>query len=233
LTTVQSQRTVKTGVPGLDPLIQGGLREGDFILLLGDLGAGKTIFASQFAYYGASQYGERALYATLEEDVATYKRNMLRMGMDFDALEKSKMAKLIDLDALEGSGVASNMDAILKAMDSINAKRLVVDSLSAFLSGAQGKFDYSFLMRLVYKTLKRENVTTIMTMNKASLAAQAPARIEEFVSDGIFELQNYVARDVEMRTRFIVRKLRGTEHSRKYHSVLVTPKGIEILPYSG
>ena len=232
MATVQTERTVKTGIQGLDPLIQGGLRTGDFILLLGDIGSGKTVFASQFAYGGASLYGERALYATLEEDVATYKRNMLRLGMDFNALEKAKMVKLMDLDALEGSGVASNMDAILKALDSVKAKRLVVDSLTAFLSGAQGKFDYSFLMRLVYKTLKREGVTTVMTMSRAGLSAQAPARIEEFVSDGIFELQNYVARDVEMRTRFVVRKLRGTEHSRRYHSVLITPKGIEILPYS-
>ena len=56
--------------------------------------------------------------------------------------------------------------------------------------------------------------------------------VEEFVADGIFELQNYISRDVELKTRFIIRKLRGTDHSRRFHSVVFTPNGIEILPYT-
>jgi KaiC/GvpD/RAD55 family RecA-like ATPase len=114
----------------------------------------------------------------------------------------------------------------------VHAKRLVVDSLSALLSGAEGKFDYSFLMHLVYKTLKREGITTLMTLSRPQGPGQDGIPIEEFVADGIFELQNYVSRDVEFKTRFLVRKLRGTEHSRKYHTVLVAPSGLEILQYT-
>jgi len=56
--------------------------------------------------------------------------------------------------------------------------------------------------------------------------------VEEFVADGIFELRNYISRDVEIKTQFLIRKLRGTEHSRKFHSVLFSPHGVEILPYT-
>jgi circadian clock protein KaiC len=224
---------LKTGIPGLDPLIQGGLQKGDFILLLGDLGTGKTVFSSQFVYNSAKLYNETAVFATFEEDIKSLKRNMLRFGMDLNALEKEGKIKVLDLEALEGRGMGSNIEALLKALDDIGARRLVVDSMTAFMSGAEQKFDYSFLMHLIYKTLKREGVTTLMTVSKPQGSGVAPEMgVEEFVADGIFELRNYISRDVEIKTQFLIRKMRGTEHSRKFHSVLFTPHGMEILPYT-
>jgi circadian clock protein KaiC len=232
LTTVEPEIRLKTGIPGLDPLIQGGLQKGDFILLLGDLGTGKTIFSSQFVYNSAKLFDEKAVFATFEEDTKSLKRNLLRFGMDFDALEKEGKIKVLDLEALEGRGMGSNIESLLKALDDLGARRLVVDSLTAFMSGTEEKFDYSFLMHLVYKTLKREGVTTLMTVSRPQGVPIAEAGVEEFVADGIFELRNYISRDVEIKTQFIIRKLRGTEHSRKFHSVLFTPHGVEILPYT-
>ena len=233
MATVVPETRLKTGIPGLDQLIQGGLQKGDFILLLGDLGTGKTIFSSQFVYNSAKLYDEKAVFATFEEDTRSLKRNMLRFGMDFEALEKEGKIKILDLEALEGRGMGSNIEALLKALDDIGARRLVVDSLTAFMSGAEQKFDYSFLMHLIYKTLKREGVTTLMTASRPQGLAVAPELgVEEFVADGIFELRNYISRDVEIKTQFLIRKLRGTEHSRKFHSVLFTPHGVEILPYT-
>jgi circadian clock protein KaiC len=232
LTSLATDVRLKTGIPGLDSLLQGGLHKGDFILLVGDLGSGKTIFSSQFIFNGATQLDEHGVFVTLEEGVLSLKRNMRRFGMDFGALEKERKVKLLDLETLEGAGMGSNIEAVLGAVDGVHAKRLVVDSLSALLSGAEGKFDYSFLMHLVYKTLKREGITTLMTLSRPQGPGQEGIPIEEFVADGIFELQNYVSRDVEFKTRFLVRKLRGTEHSRKYHTVLVAPSGLEILQYT-
>ena len=233
LSTVIADVRIRTGIPGLDPLIQGGLQRGDFILLLGDLGTGKTVFSSQFVYNSAKLYDEKAVFATFEEDIKSLKRNMLRFGMDFDALEKQGKVKVLDLEALEGRGMGSNIEALLKALDDLGARRLVIDSLTAFMSGAEEKFDYSFLMHLIYKTLKREGVTTLVTVSKPQgTAVPLETGVEEFVADGIFELRNYISRDVEIKTQFLIRKLRGTEHSRKFHSVLFTPHGVEILPYT-
>ena len=233
MSTISAEIRLKTGIPGLDPLIQGGLQKGDFILLLGDLGTGKTVFSSQFVYNSAKLYNETAVFATFEEDTRSLKRNMLRFGMDLGALEKEGKVKVLDLEALEGRGMGSNIEALLKALDDIGARRLVVDSMTAFMSGAEQKFDYSFLMHLIYKTLKREGVTTLMTVSKPQGSAVPPDMgVEESVADGIFELRNYISRDVEIKTQFLIRKMRGTEHSRKFHSVLFTPHGIEILPYT-
>jgi circadian clock protein KaiC len=221
-----------TGIPGLDDLIQGGVQTGDFALLVGGIGTGKTIFSTQFAYYGAKMLNEPVVFATFEEDVASLRKNMAKFGMDLAPLEKEKKLKLIDLEALEGRGMGSNIDTLLAAVDEIKAKRLVVDSLTAFLSGAGEKFDYSFLMHLIYKTLKREGITTVMSVSRFQGQNDFSSSLEEFVADGVFFIENFLADNMELRTRFMVRKMRGTEHSRKYHMVIFGPKGLEILPYT-
>jgi len=225
-------KRVPTGIPGLDELIQGGLQDGDFALLVGGIGTGKTIFSSQFAYFAAKTLNEPVVYATFEEDVFSLRKNMSKFGMDLAALEKEKKLKLIDLDALEGRGMGSNIDTLLAAISETKAKRLVVDSLTAFLSGAGEKFDYSFLMHLIYKTLKREGVTTLMTVSKFQGQNDFSSSLEEFVADGVFLVENFLTESMELRTRFMVRKLRGTEHSRKYHMVIFGNRGLEILPYT-
>jgi circadian clock protein KaiC len=226
------QPRIPTGIPGLDGLIQGGLQVGDFVLLVGGIGTGKTIFSSQFAFQGATQLNQPSVYATFEEDVTSLRRNMLKFDLDFAALEQKHKAKLLDLEALEGRGMGSNLETILSAIDEVKAKRLVIDSLTAFLSGTSGKFDYSFLMHLIYKTLKREGITTIMTVSKFNAPNEYTQGLEEFVADGVFEIENYLADSMELKTRFLVKKLRGAEHSRKYHTVVFSSKGIEILPYT-
>ncbi|MGI0091230.1 MAG: RAD55 family ATPase [Nitrososphaerales archaeon] len=224
---------VPTAIPGLDPLIQGGLQRGDFVLLSGGVGAGKTTFSSQFAYNGAMYLDEPAVFATFEEDSASLKRNMLRFGMDLDGLEKTGKIRVLDLEILEGQGMGSNMEVLLSTLDKIHGKRLVVDSLTAFLTGAKDKFDYRFLMHLVYKTLKREGIMTMMTVSRSDGTNNLMKMgVEEFVADGIFLLESYISEAMELKTRFLVRKLRGCDHSRKYHSVAFSEEGIHILPWS-
>jgi len=229
--TVNTDR-IQTGIPGLDGLIQGGLMPGDFVLLVGGIGTGKTIFSSQFAYQGALSLKQPSVYATFEEDILSLRRNMLKFGIDFQALENQKKVRLLDLEALEGRGMGSNLETILSAIDEVKAKRLVIDSLTAFLSGTSGKFDYSFLMHLIYKTLKREQITTVMTVSKFNGPSEYSQGLEQFVANCVFEIENYLAENMELKTRFMVRKLRGAEHSRKYHTVVFSTKGIEILPYT-
>lgn len=228
----QSPR-VPTAIPGLDPLVQGGLQRGDFVLLSGGVGAGKTTFSCQFAYNGAVFMNEPAVFATFEEDSESLKRNMLNFGMNLDELEKENKIKVLDLEILEGQGLGSNMEVLLSALDKIHGKRLVVDSLTAFLTGAKDKFDYRFLMHLVYKTLKREGVMTMMTISRLDNGQGIQGMgVEEFVADGIFQLESYISESMELKTRFLVRKLRGCDHSKKYHSVAFSQEGVHILPWS-
>jgi len=222
---------VPSGINGLDPLIEGGFLKGDLILLAGGTGCGKTIFSTQFIYNGYLLYGEKGVLVTFEEDVWTLRRNMLRFGFDLDELERQGGIKTIDAEAHSAEDLTSNIEHILNVLDDLQATRLVIDSLTAFLTASQQQFEFRTLMHLIYKTLKTRGCTTIMTCSVPSGTQVYGLGIEEFIADSVMVLESY-STGVELKTRFYVKKMRGTNHSKRYHSVLVTNKGMEIIPFT-
>lgn len=222
---------VKTGVEGLDELIGGGIIKGEVILLAGTTGSGKTIFSTQFVYNGATQYEENGVYATFEEDETSLKRNMEKLGMNLEELELEGKVKVIGLQAMKDMGLNANLDYILKTVRETKAERLVVDSLTAFLIGTREKFEYRTLMHLFYKILKKMGCTTIMTCSIPTGSFTLGLGIEEFIADSVIVLENVMI-DTELKTRFLIRKMRGTNHSRKYHDVIIGENGLKIVPFS-
>lgn len=222
---------IKSGVEGLDRLAEGGFLRGDIILLAGNTGSGKTILCTEFICKGATQNDEKGVYVTFEEDAGTLKRNMLGFGFDLEKLEREGFIKVIDLEAIKGSGMSANIEFILSALRQMNAKRLVIDSLTAFLSACQEKFEYRTLMHLFYKILKKLGCTTIMTCSVPTGLYTLGLGIEEFVADSVMTLES-VVRDGELKTRFLIRKMRGTNHSKKYHEAIIDGKGLKIVPFS-
>jgi len=222
---------VKSGVDGLDSLVEGGFLKGDVILLAGNTGSGKTILSAQFICNGAVQHGEKGVYASFEEDAGTLKRNMLRFGFDLEKLEREGAVKVLDLEAIKGAGLSANIEFILNALRDMNAKRLVIDSLTAFLSACQEKFEYRTLMHLFYKILKKLGCTTVMTCSVPTGLETLGLGIEEFIADSVITLENMV-HDGELKTRFLIRKMRGTNHSKKYHEVIIDGKGLKIVSFS-
>ncbi|MFB0501001.1 MAG: RAD55 family ATPase [Candidatus Bathyarchaeia archaeon] len=222
---------VKSGVDGLDRLVDGGFLRGDVILLAGNTGSGKTIFSVEFIYKGATEYGEKGVFVTFEEDAKTLKRNMLSFGFDLEGLERKGLIKVLDLEAIKGSGMSANIDFILNALREMDAKRLVIDSLTAFLSACQEKFEYRMLMHLFYKILKKLGCTSIMTCSVPTGLNTLGLGIEEFIADSVISLES-ISRNGQLKTRFLIRKMRGTDHSKKYHEVVINRKGLKIVPFS-
>ena len=217
---------IPTGVNGLDSLIEGGLIRGQVHLLVGGPGTGKTILASNFVYNAVSNLGEKAVYATLEESTDYFNKNLLSLGMDFAALEKAGKIKLLDLEMLRGKGLESNIAYLLEVVDQTNSTILVVDSLTALLLACDSQFEQRTFMKMIYKSLKERNVTTLMTVSLTQTGKIGP---EGFLSDSVMLLENSLS-DNEYKTRFLIQKMRGTDHSRKYHAVTLGPK-ISIIRY--
>ena len=222
---------VKTGVVGLDELVEGGFPKGDTMLLAGNTGSGKTIFSTHFICEGATKHGEKGVYVTFEEDAKTLKRNLLRFGYDLEKLEREGKIKVLDLEAIKGAGLSANIEFILNALREIGAQRLVIDSLTAFLSACQEKFEYRTLMHLFYKILKKLGCTTVMTCSVPTGLETLGLGIEEFIADSVITLESII-RDGELKTRFLIRKMRGTNHSKKYPEVIIGGKGLEIVSFS-
>jgi len=220
-----------SGIEGLDKLVDSGFIRDNIILLAGNTGSGKTIFSVQFIYNGAVNYGERGVYATFEEDANTLKRSMLEFGFDLEKLEQKGAIRVLDLEAIRSSGLSANIEFILSTIKELEAKRLVIDSLTALLSACEEKFEYRMIMHLFYKILKKIECTTIMTCSIPTGSSALGLGIEEFVADSVMTLESFV-HDGELKTKFLIRKMRGTNHSRKYHEVMISGKGLKIVPVS-
>jgi KaiC/GvpD/RAD55 family RecA-like ATPase len=219
LSTTSPSR-ISTGIDGLDVMIEGGLIRGDMHLLAGAPGTGKTILASSLACNAVMRLKERVIYATFEESAHYLKRNLAKVGIDFAAAERTGNLKLIDLDALKGKELENNVELLVSAVKETKSTMLIIDSLTALLLATESKFELRTFMKTVYRTLKNHSVTTVMTVSQTPGSGFG---IEGFVADSVMLLENVVDKD-QFKTRLIVLKMRGTEHSKRYHTVTFLPK---------
>ncbi len=217
---MSSPSRIPTGIEGLDAMIEGGLIRGDMHLLAGAPGTGKTILASTFAYNAVTAQKEKVVYASFEESTEYLERNMKKLGIDLAAAEKAGNLKVIDLDALKGKELESNIEMLISAVKETKSTILIIDSLTALLLATESKFELRAFMKSVYKTLKSQGVTTLMTISQTPGAGFG---IEGFVADSVLLLENVVDKD-QFKTRLMVLKMRGTEHSKRFHTVTFAPK---------
>ena len=233
---------VKTGIPGLDELIEGGFPRGDTILIAGKAGTGKSILATQFIYKGATEYDEPGVFVTLEEPPHLIKRNMLRFGMDLDKLVADKKMSLVDLSpSKEVTPVTigeypsfdlSGLEAIiLNHVKKLGAKRVVLDTLSILA--------YKFRSRDILReeffkltaNITRAGVTLLLTSEiPANNQGLGVFDIEASLASGVIVLYNEKISDTSRSRSIEVLKLRGSKHSSRIHSMRITEEGIRVWP---
>ena len=233
---------VKTGIPGLDDLVEGGFPKGDTILVAGKAGTGKSILATQFLYMGATLYNEPGVLVTLEEPPHLIRRNMLQFGMNLDELEKKKLFSLIDLSPSKGGSPVtigeypsfdlSGLEAIiLNHVRKIKATRVVLDTLSIMA--------YKFRSRDI---LREEFFKLCANITRAGctllLTSEIPEQetglgvfdIEAFLASGVIVLYNEKISETSRSRSIEVLKLRGSKHSSRIHSMRITDEGIRVWP---
>jgi KaiC/GvpD/RAD55 family RecA-like ATPase len=233
---------VKTGIPGLDELIEGGFPKGDTILIAGKAGTGKSILATQFIYKGATEYDEPGVLVTLEEPPHLIKRNMIRFGMDLEKMEKAKKITIVDLSpSKEVTPVTigeypsfdlSGLEAIiLNHVKKLGAKRIVLDTLSIMAY----KFKSRDILREEFFKLTANLTRTGCTL---LLTSEIPEQdqglgvfdIEAFLASGVIVLYNEKISDTSRSRSIEVLKLRGSKHSSRIHSMRITDEGIRVWP---
>ncbi len=141
----------KTGIPGFDKLVEGGIPRGFNVLITGFPGTGKTIFGLQYLYNGAKQ-GEPGVYVSLDAPADQLKVQAKQFGWDFDALEKQKKVSFVKVP--EGSIKVNIFSMIEDAVEETGAKRLVFDNLSIFHVNLD-----QFVVPLSYKTDLNPSIT--------------------------------------------------------------------------
>jgi circadian clock protein KaiC len=202
---------LRTGIPDLDAMIEGGFPAGSLITLAGRPGTGKTIFGSQFLYHGG-QEGQAGMYVSMLEGRKPYLRNMARLGMDFEELERKKVFQFLEMPTLTAEGLPAIWSEIVKNVEEYHIVRLVIDSFTAMAQAFQTQGDLRvFTHMLLGKIIAGAGCTTLMITETPGDGGIASG-VEEFIADGVIHFYLVpVAGDA--RVRYLeISKMRGTNH---------------------
>jgi circadian clock protein KaiC len=222
------QERLSTGVSGLDEMLRGGLPRGYSVMVAGPSGSGKTVLAGQFIAEGVRR-GEPGVIAIFEKRPAGYLQTT-SLGRDLDAMIRDGQVTIVYLRPLDLS-VDEALHALREAVERLNAKRVVIDSLSGFQMAVFPGFREDFqesLYRLV-GVLTGLGVTVMMTLEieDAYTELRLGPRENAFLTDAIV-LQRYVELDGTLQRVMMVVKVRGSDHSKDLRLYQVHSSGLTV-----
>ena len=231
---------VKTGIEGFDEIAHGGIPQGRSTLISGTSGSGKTIFSMQFLFAGIALYGENGVFVTFEEIPDDIVKNMLGFGWDLRKYIEGGKFAFVDASPSEDEAVevgefdlGAFLARLLHAVEKVGAKRMAIDSISALFPRYT---DQAKIRRELYRIaakLKKTGITTLITAEKIGEAEGRAGRfgVEEFVSDNVILLHNYLDEEHGDRRRSVeILKFRGASHETQDTPLLVRSDGINVFP---
>lgn len=238
---------VKLGIAGLDKALNGGIPDGNMVIITGGPGTGKSTFCLQFLMYG-TQSGERGVYISTEQSEPELIKQANCFGWDLGGLIKKNMIKIIFFDITGGDNFMKRLDVLLKEF---MPKRIVVDSMStladAMIVGGMAEHE-AFSMIQIAETvspiprteqlitkqilygflgkLRTYKVTTLLTseFDDTTFSGQ---KVSEFVCDGVITLRLIPVGDIVNRICTII-KMRYTAVDGSIKQYDITSSGIEL-----
>ena len=224
-----------TGIKGLDEISGGGLPRGRPTLVCGGAGCGKTLLGMEFVVRGAVTYSEPGVFMSFEETSEELAKNVASLGFDLADLEKQKLLALdfvyIERREIEETGEYDLEGLFIRlghAIDSVGAKRVVLDTVEALFSGFPNELIIRAEMRRLFRWLKDKGVTAIITGERGE-GTLTRYGIEEYVSDAVIVLDHrVVGQSATRRMRFV--KYRGSLHGSDEYPFLIDETGFSVLP---
>jgi KaiC/GvpD/RAD55 family RecA-like ATPase len=235
-------KRVRTGIEGLDVLLEGGFPQGSVVLIAGTPGTGKTIVCFQYIDAGIKN-GEKCLFLTSDERIHNLVSQAKKFGFDFEAAVQSGMLKFMYLD-LEKHTVHREMESEIR---SGKYNRVVLDSLTPLsempvwvlnrgeeIIPSEGSVISTPLpidsiqatrmhVRRLLGILEEDACTALVTSEVAEGSRNLSRdSVSEFLVDGILVLDLDPSMD---RRKLTVRKMRGTKHTLKPRDIEINTKG--------
>ncbi len=226
-----------TGIDGFDELTEGGLPQGRPSLVCGGPGCGKTLFAMEFLVRGAMQFDQPGVFMAFEETGKELAANVRSLGFDVENLIADKKLA-IDYVRVERSEIEENGEYDLEglfvrlgyAIDSIAAKRVVLDTIETLFSGLVNQAIVRSELRRLFRWLKDRGVTAIITGERGD-GQLTRHGLEEYVSDCVVLLDHRIIEQVSTRRLRIV-KYRGSSHGTNEYPFLIDDHGLVVMPLS-
>jgi circadian clock protein KaiC len=225
----------RTGIPGFDEITTGGLPTGRPTLVCGSAGAGKTLFAMEFLVRGATLFNEPGVFMSFEETDQELSKNVASLGFDLKQLAADKKLVLdyvfIERSEIEETGEYDLEALFLRlgyAIDSIGAKRVVLDTLEALFSALPNEAIVRAELRRLFRWLKEKGVTAVITCERGE-GTLTRYGLEEYVADCAILLDHRVENQISTRRLRII-KYRGTSHGTNEYPFMIDENGFSVLP---
>ena len=227
----------KTGLPGLDKLLGGGIPIGWTSILSGSPGAGKTCLSVGYLIEGMKQFDEPGIFCSFNESKKELYITQKGFGYDLEKYETEGKLKFLDLSYGRALGqgelalpqIKLDLPGLTKkikeSIDAIGAKRMVIDPLTiiSLLFDDVREVRYNFLR--FFDVIRRFGVTTLAIAEKGL----GSFSVEEFLAAGIIRLYNERLGAKRQRGIEIV-KMRGINHKRGVFPISITDSGVVISP---
>lgn len=232
---IKSIPKARTGINGLDEITEGGLPQGRPTLVCGGPGCGKTLLSVEFIVKGATLFNEPGVFIAFEEKTEELTENVTSLGFDLEKLQREKKLRMdyvhIDKSEIEETG-EYDLDGLFirlgHAIDSIGAKRVVLDTIENLFAGLTNQGILRAELRRLFQWLKEKNVTAIITGEKGD-GSLTRHGLEEYVSDCVILLDHRIINQISTRRLRIV-KYRGSIHGTNEYPFLIDEDGITVLP---
>jgi circadian clock protein KaiC len=232
---------VKTGIPGLDSIISGGMKMGRTVTVSGPPGSGKTTFGLQYLYSGAKDFDESGVYLTMSQNIDDIKNDCKSFGWDFDDLITKEKILMVDARPFKIEDELIRKDEslyrgeqlpfehltklILSSIKRINAKRVVIDSFTILAMQYNDQFYMRHGLQGMVQALENFGVTSLI-LSEYSEKDKIP--LEWFVTSGIIQLRHTQKEDTMERTIHVT-KMRGVKHSEQIHLIELDSDGLHLL----
>ena len=231
---------VKTGIPGLDSVISGGLKKNRSVTISGPPGSGKTTFGLQYLYSGANDFDEPGVYVTLSQNLEEVKNDCKSFGWDFDSLISKNKLLMIDVRPFKIKDELIGKDdslyrgeqlpfehltrLILSSVKRVEAKRVVIDSVTILSMQYSDKFFMRQGLQGMVQALENFGVASLI-LSEHYENEEIP--LEWFVTSGIIQLHYTRVADTMERT-IQIRKMRGIKHSEQIHPMELNSDGLNL-----
>lgn len=226
----------RTGVPGLDDVLAGGLSPGHVFLLEGNPGTGKTTIALRFLLEGA-EAGERGLYITLSETDRELRAGAAShgwtIGESIDVFELVPRESLLDVDQQQSLLYSSDLELgettklIFEAIERARPSRVVLDSLSEIRLLAQSSLRYRRQILALKHYFARRGATVLLLDD---LTTDTLDKTVHSVVHGVIRLEELAPNYGAERRRLRILKYRGQAFRGGYHDFTIKTGGVAVFP---
>ncbi len=236
LNTTKKKKDLKcpTGIKGFDQITEGGLPKHRITLISGSAGSGKTLFGIDFLIKGAIIYNEPGILISFEETETELYKDVASLNLDLQGLVSQKKI-LLEHVLLERRDIQEddfNLEGLLirleNAIDSIGAKRVVLDSIESLFAGVTDAGILRLEIKRLFRWLKEKKVSVIVT-GEPGQDSYTRHGLEEYISDCIILLDNRVNDQMAVR-RVRVIKYRGSNHGTNEYPFVIDESGLSVIP---